>query len=89
MSGNSWGAKHKQALEIAGAAAAGTRNAETVSAAVVSPASAPAANAPAVAHPSDGDTVANRLRELDNLYKEGVITEQEYNAKKQELLKAL
>ena len=35
------------------------------------------------------ESVANRLRELDKLFKDGVINQTEYDAKKKELLKAL
>jgi hypothetical protein len=46
------------------------------------PVSAPAANAP-------GDALADKLRLLDKLRKEGLISEKDYEAKKQELLKSL
>ncbi|MEX8495459.1 SHOCT domain-containing protein [Sphaerotilus sp.] len=38
---------------------------------------------------SGSGSVADKLRELDKLFKEGVITQPEYEAKKKELLKAL
>jgi hypothetical protein len=37
----------------------------------------------------DRESIANKLRELDKLQKEGIITQQEYEAKKKELLNAL
>ena len=39
--------------------------------------------------PNSSDTVATRLKELNNLYKDGLITEKDFESKKQEILKSL
>lgn len=40
-------------------------------------------------HPASPGSVASRLKELDELYKSGLITKKEYDEKRQEILSAL
>jgi hypothetical protein len=47
------------------------------------------AASPPTAAPADNTSIENRLRKLDELYKKGLITEDEYKKKRAELLSRL
>jgi len=56
-------------------------------AAPAAPAAAPAAPAPAAAAPAPaGNPVADKLRQLKELFDQGLISQEELNAKRQKLL---
>lgn len=58
-----------------------------VAEAMPKPAPRPAkANSPSIAVPADNTPIEDRLRKLDELYKKGLITEDEYKKKRAELL---
>ena len=62
--------------------------ATTVSESDLTPLDSPPASSPALSAPSN-DTTSNRLRELQSLRKDGVITEDEFQKKKTQLLDKL
>jgi len=53
------------------------------------PVTASSPNAAVGTVPTSAEIAANKLREINKLYKEGILNQREYDAKKQEILKGM